>query len=774
MRLEPLLAKSPRLGEAATLLRHTQAVVAAAEALFGTADQPTRLGQAWLRFFRVPPRLWDSFFRHLRLVAVLHDLGKANEEFQFLVSRQRGLQTLRHEHVSALLLVTPQMLDRLRARADLDLGLLLVTIAGHHLHLSEAGVGEWRSLRSRIRLLLHHPEVRAIWSLLEPNFGPMPAAWSSPLVWGEMEVRRLARTFRQVVDQAEERLEVEGGERRALWRAVKAALIVADAAGSAIPRVGMDLATWIRAAFAEPLEPTLIREAIIAHRLRVMERKLGRPVELHDFQREAAHLGDRALLLASCGAGKTLAAWNWAQARLTERQAGRVIFLYPTRATATEGFKDYGAHVGADLAALMHGTADYELEAMQTSPDFPDSGDQYRLDPRLPALAAWHRRVITATVDTFLPYLQYDYGALCLLPVLADSVLVLDEVHSYDNAMFLALQAFLREFDVPTLCMTATLTSRRQSLLAGLGLRVYPESTAQFQDLHVAAAYPRYRLLAISGEEAWGFLDRYLGQTGCRRVLWVVNRVARCQEVARRCRNRFRDRTITICYHSRFRLMDRQQRHQELMEVFRGSSQTVIAVTTQVAQMSLDIDADVLITEVAPAPDLIQRMGRCCREPVPPPGRVGTVLVYEPATPAPYTREELQDAWEMVRSLPSEQPVSQLDLAEALQALEDRKTWSRGHVPFVDDVTTAAPSGDFREGEDWTVDAVLDTDLPAVLERRRQKQPVDGYVLPVPFRAARADTRLDYLRVAPSERYDPQLGFLDQEVRETSGKAGDA
>ena len=46
----------------------------------------------------------------------------------------------------------------------------------------------------------------------------------------------------------------------------------------------------------------------------------------------------------------------------------RVIFLYPTRATATEGFKDYVAWAPEADAGLIHGTAAYELDGMFANP----------------------------------------------------------------------------------------------------------------------------------------------------------------------------------------------------------------------------------------------------------------------------------------------------------------------------------------------------------------------------------------------------------------------
>jgi CRISPR-associated endonuclease/helicase Cas3 len=761
--VEPLLAKSRGQGKDITLFAHTHAVVRAAGALFGTAAEPTRLGKAWLRFFKVPPVFHPAFYLHLHLSAVFHDLGKANDGFQAAVHGRGDLQAIFHDYLSALLLCTPEACECFRARSNIDHALILVAVAGHHLRLCDQGIGQWRSTRRWVCLWLNHPDVAAILSLAAAELGSLPTSWAVRVVWGEQDVRRLARRFWDIVRAAEDRLQHSKEGETALWRAVKAALIAADAAASALLREGHDPAAWVQAAFGRPLPPEDIRDGIIRARLEAVAQQRGQPVDLHDFQREAVHLGNRALLLAACGAGKTLAAWNWAQARLSERPAGRVLFLYPTRAAATEGFKDYGAHVGAEAAALMHGTAEYELEAMQGSPDFAG----FRLDPRLPALAAWQRRVITATVDTFLPFLHYEYGALCLLPVLSDSVVILDEVHSYDASMFLALQSFLRHFDVPVLCMTATLTARRRQILADLGLEVYPDRPERFRDLHVAASRPRYRVHLTAADAAWDYLMQHLGEPWCRKVLWVVNRVSSCQQVTRRCVEALGGRAAVICYHSQFRLRDRQQRHRDLIEGFRTGTSPLVAVTTQVAQMSLDIDADLLITEVAPAPDLVQRMGRCCRNPAP--GRLGTVLVYQPEAPRPYDKKDLEEAWVMVMGLVDGGPVSQEKLAEALQRIADTQTLSRGLVAFADELALARPLGSFRETDAWTVDAVLDSDLPTVLELRRHKRPVDGYVVPVPIYTAEPDARFGYLRVAPGSRYDPNLGFLAQEA---GGKSG--
>ena len=69
-----------------------------------------------------------------------------------------------------------------------------------------------------------------------------------------------------------------------------------------------------------------------------------------------------------------------------------------------------------------------------------------------------------------------------------------------------------------------------------------------------------------------------------------------------------------VAYHSRFRYMDRVERHREVVDGFSSTEKRgLLAVTTQVAEMSLDLDADLLVTELAPVPALIQRLGRLNR-----------------------------------------------------------------------------------------------------------------------------------------------------------------
>jgi CRISPR-associated endonuclease/helicase Cas3 len=86
--------------------------------------------------------------------------------------------------------------------------------------------------------------------------------------------------------------------------------------------------------------------------------------------------------------------------------------------------------------------------------------------------------------------------------------------------------------------------------------------------------------------------------------------------------------------HSRFRALERA----ELMAAITGHPEDRIMVTTQVVEAGIDLSAEVLITEVAPWPSLVQRAGRCNRT-----GLVSRAELWwiPPARPQPYEHADI-------------------------------------------------------------------------------------------------------------------------------------
>jgi CRISPR-associated endonuclease/helicase Cas3 len=765
--------KRPDDSDPQGLEEHSWDVLRAATTIFGDGDTPSRVAVAWLRFFRLDIERWGMFRLNLAACALLHDIGKANDGFQLAMTRGGDHQLLRHEHLSALILALPTLRAWLAANVLLMPELVISAIACHHLKASKqppsrAGYpafAEPYSGNDRNILVIQEPE--ALRGFLDgvARYLDLPPPPDVPTLWTVDGSRG------QDLDQAKRQVEqlFRSMQRRQadnLLPALKAALIVADAAGSGLAREHRDIKTWISATFegAPALTRADIEEQVLGKRIAEIEfrRRIKEPgyvFRYHDFQDGAALLPARALLIAPCGLGKTLAAWRWIGSRLDAQPASRVLFLYPTRATATEGFKDYVSHAPETDATLLSATAAYELKDMFANPDDPRGERCYETDARLFAVGVWQKRLFSATVDQFLGFMQQVYRSTCLLPVLADSIIVVDEVHSFDSGLFSTLTRFLDAFDVPVLCMTASLPAGRREQLQRRGFAVYPHDLAAFRDLKERARASRYRVCTIADHaEAQQIAEHALKRD--LRVLWVVNTVDRCQSIAERL-----SRWSPLCYHSRFKLEDRNRRHREVIDRFAGAEGSLLAVTTQVCEMSLDLDADVLISEYASISALIQRMGRCNRHEAP--GRpLGDVYLYRPESLNPYSEQELSGTEAFIADLMSAETVSQTDLEERLEhysrlaqkeperltAFLDDGPWARGGEQ------------DLRDGDDYAVAAILDQDLP------RWAPGCEGLVVPVPRKLGRSDPRLPlHLHVAPANHYCERFGFCKHPLNQPQG-----
>ncbi|WNI23811.1 type I-E CRISPR-associated protein Cse1/CasA [Streptomyces sp. ITFR-16] len=225
---------------------------------------------------------------------------------------------------------------------------------------------------------------------------------------------------------------------------------------------------------------------------------------------------------------------------------------------------------------------------------------------------------------------------------LAGKVVVIDEVHAYDAYMNVYLErvlSWLGSYGVPVVMLSATLPAgtRRELIQAYAGTSA-EESAASDQ----LTDYPLLTAVCpghVPGTEAPpAAVDRgtdidlvpldddvsLLGDTladalaggGC--ALVVRNTVDRVLETAERLGERFGRENVTVA-HSRFMDLDRAARDAELLRLFGPDgdrpSGTVphIVVASQVAEQSLDVDFDLLVTDLCPVDLMLQRLGRLHR-----------------------------------------------------------------------------------------------------------------------------------------------------------------
>ncbi len=182
---------------------------------------------------------------------------------------------------------------------------------------------------------------------------------------------------------------------------------------------------------------------------------------------------------------------------------------------------------------------------------------------------------------------------------LRNSILVFDEYHLLPAGMIGALAEVLswytRLYRMKVILMTATpLSAYREALVNAIGRVKTFDLSSEYSN------FRRHRMELIGGmEEGIRLVEELVGRG--RRVLVVVNRVRRAMDFYGRL-----DVPGKVLLHSRFTVNDRYDKEGRIRECR-------VLVATQVAEVSLDVSFDVMVSDLAPIPAIIQRAGRVNR-----------------------------------------------------------------------------------------------------------------------------------------------------------------
>jgi CRISPR-associated endonuclease/helicase Cas3 len=241
---------------------------------------------------------------------------------------------------------------------------------------------------------------------------------------------------------------------------------------------------------------------------------------------------------------------------------------------------------------------------------------------------------------------------------LANKVVVIDEVHAADDYMRVYLTRalhWLGAYRVPTILLSATLPGEQRrelvqaydsgrraagrfrgpnpgsqvydTLDGDIGYPVIVSSTGASPGVHPVGdagrrTTVRMERFADDEEALVRELGAVLGEGGCVGI--VRNTVQRAQDTADLLAQHFGTDTVELL-HSRFIAVDRHAKERELVETLgpqdvveaAGKSRPLrrIVVGTQVIEQSLDVDFDLLLTDLAPVDLLLQRIGRLHRHP---------------------------------------------------------------------------------------------------------------------------------------------------------------
>nr|WP_246176529.1 CRISPR-associated helicase Cas3' [Rhodovulum strictum] len=341
-----------------------------------------------------------------------------------------------------------------------------------------------------------------------------------------------------------------------------------------------------------------------------------------------------AVIEDETGAGKTEAALILAQRMLLAGKGRGLFFALPTMATADAMFHRAAATVGRlfdrqTTLTLAHGRAGLSVAFRDLLTGGPRGEEDATCSDWL---AESRRRALLADIGVG----TIDQALLSVLPVkfqalrhfgLSSKILIVDEVHElgepYIGAELQALLRMHRAAGGSAILLTATLPMAQRARL----LEVYggASDSPAYPALTVAGAAsviepeqwrePRRGAVAVrrlaEPEAAADLLADAAGKGAA--CVWVRNAV----DDAIAAVGLLRERGIAArLLHARLALCDRKRIEAEVL-ARAGKAGTgragFVLVGTQVLESSLDLDFDVMLSDLAPMAALIQRAGRLWR-----------------------------------------------------------------------------------------------------------------------------------------------------------------
>lgn len=350
------------------------------------------------------------------------------------------------------------------------------------------------------------------------------------------------------------------------------------------------------------------------------------------------------------GMGKTETALVAVEELAQKTDRTGMFFALPTQASSNGIFlrvKDWLNHIeGEKSLRLIHGKAELNDEFSK----LPKSRNIHGEDGV--SVNEWFsgRKVsilddfTVGTVDQILLAALKQKHLMLRHLGLANKVVVIDEAHAYDSYMNVYLSQAIRwlgAYKVPVVILSATLPiSKRNALLeaymigADLGYRrlVKPEdfetnesyplltyndgkTIKQFSDFKKEAGtdYQIIKKAKDQSQDIVGLIKELAPNGGIVGV--IVNTVRKAQDFAKKCIEEFKAENVEIL-HSSFIATDRYQKEKDLIDSIGKDGKRPsfkIVIGTQVIEQSLDIDFDILITDLAPMDLILQRMGRLHR-----------------------------------------------------------------------------------------------------------------------------------------------------------------
>lgn len=299
------------------------------------------------------------------------------------------------------------------------------------------------------------------------------------------------------------------------------------------------------------------------------------------------------VMIAPTGSGKTEAALLWLHGE-------KGFYTLPLKVSSNAIYRRIRDNYDYKDVALLHSDSleSYLKEAEETE-------DGYRNYEKAKRFSC---PLTVCTVDQLFRFVYKALGTEIFAATLKYSKIVIDEIQSYEPRVVAALIYGLSEIKRvggKFAIITATFPPVLEHFMKKSGLM--KERDYVWRDFSGEAPNARHRLKIIQDDFP---LEEIAEAAGEKKVLVICNTVSKAQRVY----EELKEHGISPgLLHSRYIREHREMLERKIMDFSFDEEAVGVWVTTQIVEASLDIDFDVLYTEMCTADSLLQRMGRCNR-----------------------------------------------------------------------------------------------------------------------------------------------------------------
>ncbi len=314
------------------------------------------------------------------------------------------------------------------------------------------------------------------------------------------------------------------------------------------------------------------------------------------------HSGQNVIVQASTGCGKTEGALLWLDGK-------KGFYTLPLKASINAIYKRITEGIGYKKAAVLHGDAKavyLEQVKKDGAQNDEEALQKYQLARLLTA------PLTVCTVDQLFRFVYKANGTEAAAAALACGNLVIDEIQMYSPeliASILYALHFVSDMGGHFCIMTATFPKVLLNLMKVC--KIPCPSKNELPNFHGSISC-RHRIKIIADKQFP--LEQICEQAKTKRVLVLVNRVGAAQDLKEELSRLGVEADVL---HSRYLRKDRRALEQKIIAFAPNSKnrepKNGVWISTQVVEASLDIDFDVLYTELCTVDSLLQRMGRVYR-----------------------------------------------------------------------------------------------------------------------------------------------------------------